>query len=180
MPRFARVTLSLVALLACNQGLEPIPICGAGFVGVCGTVRFRGAVPDSTQAVYVIAYETFPDSRDDLFDLQPPIFLLQSLPLDDTVTTYTLPLTGPRYEWVLAAWVKQGFSLANADTHLYEAGYYRDPRDPSSPGVVLIPAGGSVDSVDFVIDFENMHPVSFWFPANTHRPAWRRQPGMRR
>ena len=174
MPRVMRVSLSLVALLACNQGLEPIPVCGPGFVGVCGTVRFHGALPDSTQAVYVIAYESFPDSRDDLYDLQPPLFLLQPLSLDDTIAFYTLPLTGTRYEWVLAAWVKQGFSLANADTHLFEAGYYRDPVDPNRPGLVLIPSGGSVDSVDFIVDFENMHPVSFWFPATAPlrpRPA---------
>jgi hypothetical protein len=168
MVRLTRVSLLLLPLLACDGGLEPRPAlnaCPTGFVGICGTVKFRGDVPESTQAVYVIAYDTFPDSREDLFKLQPPILLLEPLPLDDTVAFYTVRLTGRRYEWVLAAWVKDGFALDKAETHLFEAGYYRNPADTTLPGVVLIPNGGSADSIDFVVDFEHLDSVSVWFPA---------------
>ena len=168
MLRLTRVSLFLMPLLACDGGLEPraaLNACPSGFVGICGTVKFRGEVPESTEAVYVIAYDTFPDSREDLFKLQPSIFFLEPLPLGDTATFYTVPLTGRRYEWVLAAWVKDGFTVDSAETHLLEAGYYRNPADTTLPGAVLIPNGGSADSIDFVVDFEHMDSVSVWFPA---------------
>jgi hypothetical protein len=158
---------ALLATLACDGGLQPVlepTACPPGHVGICGTVRFRGAVPDSTQAVYVIAYDTFPDSRDDLFKLRPPIVRLEPLPLGDTTAFFAVPLDPGRYEWVLAAWVRDGFTPLNADTHLFEAGYYRDPADTARAGVVIVPGGGRADSIDFVVDYTNMRPVSFWFP----------------
>jgi hypothetical protein len=166
-PRPVRWLPALLAALACDGGLQPTPepsTCPPGFVGICGTVRFHGPIPDSTQAVYVVAYDTFPDARDDLFKLQPPIILLQPLPLDDTVAFYAVPLLGRRYEWVLAAWVKLGFTVANAETHLAEAGYYRNPADTTRAGVVVLPGGTAVDSIDFVVDFTSMRAVSEWFP----------------
>jgi hypothetical protein len=163
---------ALLATLACDGGLQPVAeptACPPRHVGICGTVRFRGAVPESTQAVYVIAYDTFPDGRADLFKLQPPITLLEPLPLGDTAAFFVVPLDPGRYEWVLAAWVKEGFTLLNADTHLFEAGYYRDPSDTTSAGVVVVPAGSSADSIDFVVDYTDMRPVSHWFPAPSAR-----------
>jgi len=142
----------VAAALACNEGLQP-NTCP----GICGTVTFRGALPDSTQAVYVVAYHTFPRSRDSLFTFQPPVTLLRALPLDGAPAFYALPVDNGRYEWVAAVWVKQGFNLANADSTLREAGYYRDPADPAQPGVVNVNAQ-QPDSIDFVIDFGQMHP----------------------
>jgi hypothetical protein len=139
--------------LACNAGLQPTTAPPA----IRGTVTFRGAVPESTQAAYVVAYHTFPRSRDNLFAFQPPVGSLQALPLDRASTTYAIPVETGRYEWVLAVWVKQGFTLANADSTLREAGYFRDRADPSRAGIVDVAAGGA-DSIDFVIDFGQMHP----------------------
>jgi hypothetical protein len=144
---------AVVAAWACNGGLEPTTACP----GICGTVTFRGAVPDSTQAVYVVAYHSFPHSRDSLFAFQPPVALLQKLPLDRASVFYAVPLETGRYEWVLAVWVKQGFTLANADSTLRETGHYRDPADTSQPGVVHVDVPGP-DSIDFVIDFGQMRP----------------------
>ena len=158
-----------VATLACSEGLQPIEeptTCPAGFVGICGTVTFRGAVPESTAAVYVVAYQTFPQSRGELFNFQPPLPLLQPLRLDTSAVFYTVPLPNGRYEWVLAAWVKQGFTPANADTTLREAGFYRRGPDTTrfGSGIVVV-SGTGTDSIDLVVDFNNMHPVSFYFPA---------------
>jgi hypothetical protein len=114
-------------------------------------------VPDSTQAVYVVAYHTFPHARDSLFTFQPPVPLLQKLPLGGTAAFYAIPVDPGRYEWVAAVWVKQGFALANADSTLREAGYYRDPADTSRPGIVNVSVPGP-DSINFVIDFGHMHP----------------------
>src|SRR5439155_475434 len=112
----------VAAALACNEGLQP-NTCP----GICGTVTFRGALPESTQAVYVVAYHTFPHSGDSLFTFQPSVGLLRALPLDGPPAFYALPIDTGRYEWVVAVWVNQGFNLTNGDSRLREAGYYRDP-----------------------------------------------------
>ncbi len=135
-------------------------------VGICGTVTFRGTVPDSTDAVYVVVYARFPTTQDDLFlflPAPPP-----RLPLDSVGTSggqhYQLALPSGSYAWVLAAWKKVGLiSPANADSLLREAGYYRDPSDTTKPGTVVV-SGAGTDHIDFVVDFTNMHPVSFYFP----------------
>lgn len=152
--RGARAAVLVLALLACNDGLQPVPACA---VGICGRVTFQGAVPDSTQAVYIVGYHTFPRSRDSLFTFQPSLILLQALALDSSSALYAVPLAPGRYEWVVAVWVKDGFTLANADSTLREAGYYRDPADTSQPGVVTVYARGA-DSINFVIDFDHMNP----------------------
>ena len=162
-----------LALLACDQGLAPVPEsggCPAGFVGACGTIVFRGAVPESTQVVYVVAYANFPENQTDLLTfspLAPPTVDLPGSP-SDTITTYRLPLPAGRYEWVLAVWKKIGvLTLENADSLLREAGFYRDSLNPAAPGTVDI--AGPTDSIDFVVDFDNMHPVSFYFPPAARR-----------
>lgn len=173
MSRTAFRALTALTLLACDAGLAPVPEsggCPPGFVGACGTVTFRGAVPESTQVVYVVAYARFPQSATDLLTftpLSPPVLDLPGTP-GDTLASYRLPLAPGRYEWILAVWKKIGIlTLANADTLLREAGFYRDPANPALPGAVDVMGG--VDSIDFVVDFTNMHPVSFYFP-----PAGRR------
>jgi len=150
--RVARGAL-VAAALACNGGLQPTPAPPA----ISGIVTYRGAVPDSTQAVYVVAYHTFPHSRDSLFTFQPPVQSLRQLPLGGAAAPYSIPVESGRYEWVLAVWVKRGFTSANADSTLRETGYYRDPADTSQPGVVDVLTQPAT-SIDFVIDFGQMHP----------------------
>jgi hypothetical protein len=168
--RFRWVLLAAgLTLLGCDDGLTPRP---AAFVGIRGTVTFRGALPDSTDVVYVVAYATFPTSQAQLFSFQPvppPTLLLDSASRA-TPQPYELPLPGGTYDWVLAAWKKQGaLSPANADSLLREAGFYRNAADTTQPGVVTV-SGTGPDSIDFVVDFANMHPVSFYFPPLAARP----------
>jgi len=162
MIRFGLAALAVVAALACDGGLQPQPIpteCPAGFVGVCGTVQLKGAIPDSTDGVFVIAYRTFPQTCDEIPDFVP--FPPPRIPLGDTVATYTLPLPDGRYEWIVAAWKKIGtLTLTVADTALLrEAGFYRDPPGSSTPGAITV-SGTGVDSVDFVVDLDNLHPIT--------------------
>jgi hypothetical protein len=161
------VLLGAVALgVACDAGLQPEPICARGLVGVCGTIRFRGAIPDSTADVAVVAYATFPQSCNDLFTFQP--ILPPSVPYTDSVAAYSLQLPPGRYEWVLAVWRKTypPLSFTKADTAvLREAGHFRDPADSTQPGAVTVPAGGAVGDVDFVVNFDSLHSVSEYFPC---------------
>lgn len=165
-------TVAALTLLGCNEGLQPVPVptsCPRNFVGICGQITFRGAIPDSTDLVYLVAYATFPQSKNDLFTFQPvpPV----SLPLPgDSIINYTLPLPNGVYHWVLAVWKKAGtLTIANADTLLRETGYYRDPADTTQPGVAIVNGVGT-DSINFVVNFAVMHPVSFYFPAPPPRP----------
>jgi len=163
---------ALAALLvACNGGLGPTPAptsCPKTFTGICGTLTIRGAIPDSTDVVYVVAYQTFPQSRGDLFNFVP--LVPPSISLADSTYFYTLPVPNGRYEWVLAVWKKQGnLTISNADSLLREAGYYKRTDSDTSlygAGIVVVNSIGT-DSINFVVDFNNMHPVSFYFPAAT-------------
>lgn len=168
MPRALRaLAVVVVAALACDGGLTPIAGCGSGFVGICGTLRIRGAVPESTDAVFVVAYQTFPESAGDLFTFYPrDLSQLPYLPFADSVAGYALPVPPGTYAWVLAVWKKLGtITPANAESLLAEAGFYRDPADTGLPGAVVVPPDGARNAVDFLVDFDQRHPVSYWFPA---------------
>jgi len=140
-----------------------------GFVGVCGTVTFRGTEPDSTDGVFIVGYPTFPQSRNDLlaFTPFPPPASLQR-PFTGA-QFYTLRIPNGRYEWVVAVWKKTGTfapNFSNADSLLKEAGFYRDHADTTThgSGVVVVNSTGT-DAIDFVIDFDEMHAISYYFPA---------------
>ncbi|MGH7531097.1 MAG: hypothetical protein ACREMN_11995 [Gemmatimonadales bacterium] len=152
---------------ACDGGLAPEPVCARDLIGICGTLRIRGTIPDSTDDLVVVAYPTFPQTCEDLFTFQPPF--PPSVPYTDSLVPYSLPLQPGSYEWVLAVWKKQGMlTFTVADTALLrEAGHYRDPVDTMVPGVVTVPPGAAAGGVDFTVDFDAMHPVSDYFTCGT-------------
>jgi hypothetical protein len=157
-----RSLLLLVAVVtACGGGLEPEPICAPSLVGLCGTVRFRGTVPDSTDNVFIAAYLTFPQTCTDLINnRQPPI--PGSVPYTDSVVAYSVPLSPGTYQWVLAVWKKVGtLTLTASDTALLRvAGYYRNRADTTLPGVVTVSSGAAPGDIDFVADFDNLRPAT--------------------
>lgn len=157
--RKAWVWIAVVA--ACGGGLEPEPICAPTLVGVCGTLRFRGPVPDSTDNVFIAAYATFPQTCNDLINNRQP-FIPGSVPYTDSVADYSVELSPGAYEWVLAVWKKIGtLTLSPADTTLLRvAGYFRDPADTTQPGAVTVPGGGAAGGIDFLVDFDNLRPAT--------------------
>jgi len=170
---WSRSALALAATLRCNEGLRPTPVatsCPAGFVGVCGTITYHGQLPDSlkdsTAAVFLIAYHTFPTAPESLFHFQPTIPTV--VPVGGPPYFYTLPLPSGRYEWVLAVWEKkshESLSPANADSLLREAGFYADGADTTARGSGIVTVtGGATDAIDFVIDFGNMRRICAFFP----------------
>ena len=151
----------LAAAMACDAGLEPEPICARGLIGVCGTIRFSGTIPDSTDNVFVAAYVSFPQTCNDLiFNRQP--FIPSSVPYADSMALYSIDLLPDTYEWVLAVWKKVGnLTLSANDTTLLRvAGYYRSPADSTLPGAVTVPSGGVADSVDFRVNFDSLRPAT--------------------
>jgi len=157
----AVVVAVLVAAMACDAGLEPEPICARGLIGVCGTIRFSGAIPDSTDNVFVAAYATFPQTCNDLIFTRQP-FIPSSVPYTDSVVPYSIPLPTGHYDWVLAVWKKVGnLTLTAADTALLRvAGYYRDPADSTQRGAVTVPSGGAAGGVVFKVNFDSLRPAT--------------------
>lgn len=165
-----RSGLNLAALFAaattlgCNEGLRPT-VCP----GICGVVTYQGSLPDSlkdsTAAVLIIAYGTFPQAPADLLRFEPaiPAFVDTGGP----PRRYVLQVPRGTYDWVLAVWEKKGGSLSaqNADSLLREVGFYRDGGDTTSHGTgrVHVTSLGA-DSVNFVIDFTKMHRICDYFP----------------
>jgi hypothetical protein len=141
--------------------LEPEPICAPGLVGACGTLRFRGAIPDSTDNVFIAAYANFPQTCTDLINNRRPV-LPGSVPYTDSVAAYSVPLDPGPYHWLVAVWKKIGtLTLSPADTALLRvAGYYRDPSDSTQVGVLTVPAGAAAGDIDFVANFDSLRPAT--------------------
>jgi len=166
--RPAAALLATLAAFACDGGLEPEPICGSGFIGACGTAHYTGTPPATTDAVFLVAFPTYPTSCSELLTFPPrfrpfPPFELP-LPYVDSAS-YGLPLSPDRYEWIVAVWKDTGaITFTVADTTKFRvAGQYRDPADTTRAGVVTVPSGGAVGGVDVVVDFDtlrSLRPVS--------------------
>ncbi|HEY3220235.1 MAG TPA: hypothetical protein VGJ80_05855 [Gemmatimonadales bacterium] len=148
-------------VIACGGGLEPEPICAPTLIGLCGTVRFRGTIPDSTDNVFIAAYATFPQTCSDLINNRRPL-IPGSVPYTDSAAAYSVPLDPGVYHWVVAVWKKVGtLTLSPADTALLRvAGYYRDLADSTQPGVVTVPGGAAAGDIDFAADFDNLRPAT--------------------
>jgi hypothetical protein len=149
------------AAAACGAGLEPEPICAPSLVGLCGTLRFRGTIPDSTDNVFVAAYATFPQTCTDLINNRRPV-IPGSVPYTESAAAYSVPLDPGTYHWLVAVWKKVGqLTLSPADTALLRvAGYYRDRADSTQPGVVTVPSGASLGDIDFRVEFDSLRPAT--------------------
>lgn len=146
---------------ACGRGLEPEPICAPTLVGLCGTLRFRGAVPPNTENVFIAAYLSFPQTCTDLINNRQPV-IPGSVPFTDSVAAYSVPLSPATYHWVVAVWKKPGtLTLTPADTqYLRVAGYYRSPADSTQPGVVTVPSAAAAGDINFGVNFDSLRPAT--------------------
>src|SRR3989454_145593 len=127
--RIWRLVLAAAATAACHEGLQPTPTCPPGFVGICGLVTVLVPLPDSlkdtTEAVFIVAYKSFPTAPESLFNflpLPPP-----TVPTSPSTYPYSLKVPNGRYEWVLAVWKRKGtLTTQSADSLLREVGFYKD------------------------------------------------------
>ena len=150
--------------LACNEGLQPTTAAPA----IRGTVTYQGHLPDSlrdsTGVVLVVAFATFPQTPADLLHFAAVAFLDTGGP----PRRYELRVPTGTYEWVLAVWEKKSnteLGPGNADSLLREVGFYRDAGDTTTHGTGRVHVGGAgADSINFAIDFTNMHRICDYFP----------------
>jgi hypothetical protein len=162
--RFSAAAL-LVVVLSCDGGLAPQLPSTSCAVGICGVVHFRGAVPDSTDYVRVVVYDSIPRS---LAQLTSFAGFSDPLPLGPDSAPYACCITTlppGSYAWVLVIWKKIGaLDLTTAPALLEEAGSYLNPADTTQLGVVTVPAAGGVGGVDIVADFGRLRSISTFFP----------------
>src|SRR6266704_2691526 len=146
--RVSHMAICAAVALACNEGLQPTTAAPA----IRGTVTYQGHLPDSlrdsTGAVLVVAVA--------LLDTGGP------------PRRYELRVPTGTYEWVLAVWEKKSnteLGAGNADSLLREVGFYRDAGDTTTHGTGRVHVGGAgADSINFAIDFTNMHRICDYFP----------------
>lgn len=161
----AAAALLLPLALSCDGGLKPLRTSTTCLVGICGAVRFVGAVPDSTDYVRVAVYDSVPRSLDQLIAFAG---FSDPLPLGSGTAQYACcitPLAPGTYAWVLVVWKKVGVLDVNSAPALLEvAGSYLDPADTTRLGAVAVPAGGGAGGIDIVADFGRMQSIAAFLP----------------
>jgi hypothetical protein len=128
---------------------------------LCGTLRFRGTRPDSTDAIFIAAYLTFPQTCNDLINNRRPV-IPGSVPKTDSAAAYSVALDPGTYHWIVAVWKKLGtLTISPQDTALLRvAGYYRNPTDSTQPGVVPVSNGPAAGDIDFMVNFDSLRPAT--------------------
>jgi hypothetical protein len=172
----AAVAVLLPLVPGCDGGLKPEMPSTNCATGICGTVHFRGAVPDSTEWVRVVVYASVPRSASELTAFAG---LSDVLPLSVGSAFYSCCMTalppGP-YGWVLVVWKKLGALDATTAPDLLRAvGAYQDPADTTRFGTVVVASGGGIGGIDMVADFGKMRSISDFLPPAG--PARARRPG---
>jgi hypothetical protein len=163
--RFSAAALLVPLVLSCDGGLAPQAASTTCPAGICGVVHFRGAVPDSTDYVRVVVYDSIPRSLGQLLAFAG---FSDPLPLGPDSARYACCITplppGP-YAWVLVVWKKVGaLDVNTAPALLQEAGSYLNPADTTQLGAVTVPASGGVAGINIVADFGRLQSISDFFP----------------
>ena len=163
--RFSAAALLVLLVPSCDGGLTPQITTTTCAVGICGVVRFRGAVPDSTDYVRVVVYDSIPRSLGQLTSFAG---FSDPLPLGPDSARYTCCITAlppGSYAWVLVVWKKVGaLDATTAPALLQQAGSYLNPADTTQLGAVTVPATGGVGGVNMVADFGRLRSISSFFP----------------
>ncbi len=141
--------LPFALLLACSDGLEPVP-----FQGVSGTVTFLGAAPDSTDWVRLAVYREVPGSTLDLFGF---VAFSDSLSLGDAATDYVLALEPGEYSWLPAIWKRRDAPLA--PEALRVMGWYSGAEPFDAPLSFTVEPERETAGIDIVADFETLLTV---------------------
>lgn len=145
--RLALALGALPAVLACQEGLEPVP-----FQGVSGTVRFLGQPPDSTEWVRLAVYRAIPSSTAGLIGF---VAFSDTLSLADDSIHYVLPLDPGTYAWIPVVWKRAGVPLAV--TSLRVMGWHSGAETPfAPPRAFIIAADRETAGIDIMADFATL------------------------
>jgi hypothetical protein len=158
--------LLALCVAGCDAGLKPEVSSTYCASGICGVVHFLGTVPDSTDYVRVVVYDSVPGT---VAELTAFAGFSDPLPLGADSAFYhccITPLAPGSYAWVLVVWKKVGvLDVSSAPSLLRVAGSYLDPADTTRFGVVAVTSGLGTGGIDIVADFGRLRPISDFFPA---------------
>jgi hypothetical protein len=178
--RLVAAALLLPLTLSCDGGLKPETASTYCPTGICGTIGFRGAVPDSTEWVRVVVYPAMPTTANQLLTFAG---LSDVLPLGVDSAFYSCcitPLAPGPYAWVLVVWKKVGvLDLTTAPDLLREVGAYQDPADTTRFGTAIVPGGGGIGRINIIADFGKMRSMADFFPPAAVSAARPPQPSRR-
>lgn len=138
--------LGLTVLLACSDGIGPVP-----FQGASGTVHLVGQPPDSTEWVRVVAYRDLPQSTLDLLRVAQ---VSDSLPLDSAAVGFLMALDTGSYAWLPVVWKKRDAPLS-ADA-LRVMGWYTGAEPRGVPGTFRVGRDSQTTNLDVVAEFDNL------------------------
>src|SRR2546427_6086049 len=132
--RVSRMAMCAAVALACNEGLHPTTC-----PGICGTVTYHGSLPDSlrdsTAAVLIVAFSTFPQTPADLLHFQPPVPAF--VDTGGPPPRFVLPVPPGSSDWVLAGRVKKSAPPrrgGDPDSPLRGCGFYPDAGHTTAHG----------------------------------------------
>jgi hypothetical protein len=172
------IALLLPLVPGCDGGLKPEMPSTNCSTGICGTVHFRGAAPDSTEWVRVVVYTSIPKNASELTTFAG---FSDVLPLSVSTASYSCCITAlppGSYGWVLVVWKKLGaLDVSTAPDLLRELGAYQDTADTTRFGTVVVPGSGGVGGIDMVADFGKMRSISDFFPPAGVNARAARRPG---
>ncbi len=167
------LALLLPLALGCDAGLKPEIASTYCPAGVCGTIHFKGAVPDSTDWVRVVLYPAVPESASQLTAFAG---FSDVLPLGVDSTFYKcclLRLPPGSYGWVIVVWKKlsdSALSVSTAPSLLREVGAYLDPADTTRFGTAVVVSGAGTGGIDIVADYGKMRSITDFFPPPPPAP----------
>lgn len=150
MIRIIRLFLALLGavLLACTDGLEPVP-----FQGIEGGVLYRGTQPDSTEWVRLGVFSDVPVTIVDFLTFSA---ISDPLPLEPDSVSYQLGLETGLYRWLPVVWKQAGVPVPDG---LRILGWYTASDEPiGDPAQFLIQEGAAIEGIDLIADFD--HPLT--------------------
>lgn len=152
-------SLVVVVLSAGCSGLDPGDLPPDSYLE--GTITYKGGVdawPDTTvYQVLVIAFKNKPLTRAEIFESfqKSEVVISESLPdsVESTEYRFRIPTPPRTFNYVVVA-MRDGPNFLE-DWKMLSV--YSENGDPSSPRQVVVDVG-SVVTIDFLVDFDNLPP----------------------
>jgi hypothetical protein len=117
-----------------------------------GELTFAGNWPEDTEAVLLGVFAEIPD----LNNIANSLGLLGGIPLPITsggkARAYETSVRNGDYKFIGVFWKGKNIKWENIRC----VGFYPDPVNPTRPGIVSVPPGGTVTGINFVADFATL------------------------
>lgn len=152
---------SLSTFYGCHGGLEPTDPLEKSFVR--GSISYVGGAEnwpreDSVKEIRAVAFKSYPPK--DIFNeilSENAYFTQDTLPRFVAESSYEIEIPEPPTELKYIA-VAQRYGTI---MEWLAIGVYAVEGDPANPTAVRIKAGETADSIDIVVDFDNLPPQPF-------------------